>query len=36
MTLNQTVYPNRIALREGKQEALSVEVGALGSVFENQ
>ena len=34
MTLTQTTYTNRIALRAGKKGARPAEVGALPSVFE--
>ena len=33
MTLTQTTYPNRIALRPSKKGARSAEVGALASVL---
>ena len=34
MTHTQTIYSNRIALREGKKEATPAEVGPLASIFE--
>ena len=34
MTLSQTIHPNRIALRAGKQGAYSVEVGPPAPKFE--